>query len=120
MRQPPQFDIVLALTNVAVATSGNYEQFVLIDGKRFSHIIDPRTGQPADDVPSVTVIAPDCMTADALATAASVLGVEKALALIESLPDTEALLTVVKDDQLEFHKSKGFDGFVAHAPTDEE
>lgn len=110
--EPRLVDVILGLTNVAVATSGDYQQFVTIDGQRFSHIVDPRTGQPADDVPGATIIAPDCMTADALATAVSVMGVEKGLALIDSLADVEALLILVKDGQLEFHKSKGFDKFV--------
>lgn len=66
----------LRLRDAAVCTSGNYARFVEIDGQRYSHIVDPRTGQPADHVPSVTVIGPDTTTADAWATALSVLGPE--------------------------------------------
>ncbi len=73
----------------AVCTSGNYERFIEIDGVRHSHIIDPRTGRPADRLPSVTVLAADAMTADAWATALSVLGPDG----LGRLPrDVEALL----------------------------
>lgn len=109
---PKLLDIILGLSDIAVATSGNYEQFVVIGEKRFSHIVDPRTGRTAEGVPGATIIAPDCMTADALATAVSVLGVEKGMAVIESLPGVEALLVTVNEGRLAFHKSKGFDKFI--------
>jgi thiamine biosynthesis lipoprotein len=64
----------LALKKGAVCTSGNYARYVEIGGKRFSHILDPKSGRPVDRVPSVTVIADDAMTADGWATALSVLG----------------------------------------------
>ncbi|MCK4413714.1 MAG: FAD:protein FMN transferase [Candidatus Eisenbacteria sp.] len=76
----------------AVATSGHYRRFSLIEGHRISHILDPRSGWPVTDPASVTVIAPDALTADALATALSVLGAEKGLALADSLPGVEALI----------------------------
>jgi thiamine biosynthesis lipoprotein len=72
----------LRLREAAVCTSGNYARFVEIGGQRYSHIVDPRTGRPADHVPSVTVIGPDTTTADAWATALSVLGPEG----LEKLP----------------------------------
>jgi FAD:protein FMN transferase len=65
---------VLILRDGAVCTSGNYERFSVIDGKRYSHIIDPRTGRPTEANPSVTVLAPSATIADAWATALSVLG----------------------------------------------
>ena len=71
----------LALEDEAVATSGDYERFYEIQGERYSHIIDPRTGRPVKGAASVSVIAPDCATADALATAAAVLGFSRAMAL---------------------------------------
>ncbi len=64
----------IKVTNAAVCTSGNYARFTTINGMRFSHIIDPRTGKPADAVPSVTVVAKSAMAADIQATALSVLG----------------------------------------------
>lgn len=82
----------LTLTNKCIATSGNYRRFYEKDGKRYAHIIDPSTGYPAQhSLLSATVIANDCLTADALATAFMVMGIEKALPLAESLPDVEAL-----------------------------
>jgi len=72
----------LDLRNKAVATSGNYEQFFIKDNKRYSHIFNPATGYPAEaGFSSVTVVAPDCMTADAIATSVFVLGREKGEAL---------------------------------------
>jgi thiamine biosynthesis lipoprotein len=77
----------LSLRDSAIATSGDYEQCFIKDGKRYSHIFNPRTGFPTDSgVASVTVIAPDCLTADALATAIFVLGKEKGEALARKFP----------------------------------
>jgi len=82
----------LTLTNKCIATSGNYRRFYEKNGKRYAHIIDPSTGYPAQHtLLSATVIADDCLTADALATAFMVMGIEKALPLAESLPDVEGL-----------------------------
>lgn len=64
----------IRLRDTAVCTSGNYQRYVEIEGRHYSHIVDPRTGRPMDSTPSVTVIAPCCMTADIWATAMSVLG----------------------------------------------
>ena len=75
----------------AVCTSGNYARFTVIEGERYSHIIDPRTGRPADAVPSVTVLAAEAMTADVWATALSVLGEEGLPRLPEGV---EALLVL--------------------------
>jgi FAD:protein FMN transferase len=75
----------LALVDVSVSTSGDYESALEVGGVRYSHILDPRTGRPATSgVASVTVVAPDCATADALATALSVLGADGALRLVEA------------------------------------
>jgi len=75
----------------AVATSGDYETMVVISGKRYHHILNPKTGRPVDQCISVTVIAENAETADALATAFFVLGPEKGLNLCESLQNVEAL-----------------------------
>lgn len=85
----------VALNEAAVCTSGNYQRFVEIDGKRYSHILDPRSGYPAEMTPSVTVIAPDTTTADVWATALSVLGVEGLSRLPEGV---EALIVMGTDD----------------------
>ena len=84
---------VIASTDLCMATSGNYRQFYYENGLRRSHTIDPRTGYPVNhNLLSATVIAPSCMRADALATACMVLGVDSAMMLVESLPDTECYL----------------------------
>ncbi len=74
---------VLEVADQGVATSGNYERFFRIGGKRYHHLIDPRTGWPARGVSSVTVVAPDATRADGYATALFVLGVEDGMALAE-------------------------------------
>jgi thiamine biosynthesis lipoprotein len=84
--------LVLKVSDAAVTTSGHYRRYVEVDGHKQSHIVDSMTGKGADKLVSVTVIAPDATTADALATAVSVLGPEKGLALIEQLDNVEAIL----------------------------
>lgn len=84
--------LVLNLLNVAVATSGHYRRFVTIGGKRYSHIVDPESGHSNESLTSVTIICPSAADADALATAVSVMGADEGLALIESIPNTEAIL----------------------------
>jgi thiamine biosynthesis lipoprotein len=83
---------VLELTNAAVSTSGSSEQHVHIDGRRYSHIIDPSSGIGLVDDITVTVIARHGLDADGLDTAISVLGAERGLALIESRPGAAALI----------------------------
>ncbi len=87
-----ELTLKLKLADGAVATSGDYQQFVIIEGRRRSHIIDRRTGTSAEGLSSVTIIADNATDADALATAVSVMGPEKGLDLIEKLPGTEAIL----------------------------
>jgi len=82
----------LRLNNQAVVTSGDYESFVEIDGVRYAHIIDPRTGYPVRDVRSVTIVCPDAELADALATGVFVLGREAGIALVEQLRGIETLV----------------------------
>ena len=76
--------LVLALHGLAVATSGDYRRYFELEGQRYSHTIDPRSGMPiANNLASVTVIHPQCMAADAWSTALTVLGVEQGLAMAE-------------------------------------
>jgi thiamine biosynthesis lipoprotein len=84
------------LIDQSVVTSGNYEKFTLIDGKRYAHIIDPRTGMPTKGILSVTVFAPKAEMADALATAVFVMGEDTGLYLINQLQDIEVI--IVKED----------------------
>ncbi len=85
---------VFGVTDRAIATSGDYEQFLLVGGKRFSHIVDPRTGWPVQSIASATVITQRGIDADALATSLCVLGVKQGMPLIEQLPETEALVVL--------------------------
>ena len=82
----------LLLSNAAITTSGDAFQHVTIEGKRYSHIVDPRTALGLSDQSAVTVVARDCITVDSLATAVSVLGPEAGLKLIESQTDVAALI----------------------------
>lgn len=82
----------LALGAGAIATSGNYEQFIDVDGRRYGHVIDPRTGWPVDDLVSVTVVAPTAVEADAWATALLVLGSEDARRILAERDDLDGLL----------------------------
>ncbi|UCG34032.1 MAG: FAD:protein FMN transferase, partial [Phycisphaerales bacterium] len=93
----------------AVATSGTQQRFAVIDGKRYSHIIDPRTGRPAEQAPSVTVVAPDGITADSWATVFSVLTVEEGRQLAELLPDLEVMWIWGSADDVRSAQTPGFD-----------
>jgi thiamine biosynthesis lipoprotein len=104
---------VLLLRDKAVTTSGDYERAIVLKGKRYSHIIDPRTGRPAKGVSSVTVIAPSALEADALSTAISVLGVKEGLALAETLPAVEVLIVEGAPGNSAIHMSRGFRKYIA-------
>ncbi|WP_121812250.1 FAD:protein FMN transferase [Mucilaginibacter kameinonensis] len=82
----------LEMSNLAVATSGNYEKFAIIDGKRYSHTINPRTGLPVTGIKSVTIITAHAELADAMATPVMVMGVSAGLNLINQLQDMEAII----------------------------
>ena len=89
----------LTISNMAVATSGNYEKFVVIGGKRYAHTIDPRTGYPISGLKSVTILAPNAELADALATPVMVMGTRIGLHLIDQLPHVGCVI-VDEHDQL--------------------
>ncbi len=86
----------ITVGEMAVVTSGNYEKFIMINGKRYSHIIDPKTGYPVHGLKSVTIICPDAELSDALATSVFIMGRLKGLAMINQLKGVEAL--VIDDD----------------------
>jgi len=90
----------IALANAAVTTSGDAFQAVEIAGTRYSHIVDPRTGVGVVGPSAVTVIAPDCTTADAVATAASVLGPERGLVIFSSLPGCTARFAWIEEGKV--------------------
>lgn len=83
---------VIPVSNAAVSTSGDYERYFMKDGKRYCHIIDPRTGYPADRCQSVTIIAPSTAFADALAKGVFILGPEEGMALAEKCDGVEAII----------------------------
>ncbi len=85
--------LTIHISNMAVATSGDYRRYFTLKGQRFAHIVDPRTGGTVQDVPmSVTVVAPSGTTADALATSVFVLGPDEGMKLVESLSGVEGLI----------------------------
>jgi FAD:protein FMN transferase len=98
----------LDIEDSAVVTSGGYENFFERAGKRYGHIINPKTGYPVENnVVSVTIITTDCLTADALATAAMVLGKEKGAELVEGLKDIKAIIMTKEGaDFLEVMKTR--------------
>lgn len=93
----------LTISNMAVATSGNYEKYVLINGKRYSHTIDPRTGYPVSGLKSVTILAPNAEIADALATPVMVMGRQVGLHLIDQM---QHIGCIVVDDNDRIFTSK--------------
>lgn len=93
-----EIEAVVMLDDAALATSGNYRNFRVVDGRRVAHTIDPGTGYPVQhSLLSATVLAPDCMTADAYATAFMVLGVDKSLEIAARNPGIEAYLIYAVD-----------------------
>lgn len=101
-----------SLSDGALATSGDYRNFFELDGVRYSHVIDPRTGYPvANRVASVSVVAPNCTLADGLATALMVMGIAESLALVNRLENVECLIIeYTPDGRLRDHASTGFPG----------
>jgi thiamine biosynthesis lipoprotein len=93
----------LNITNMALATSGNYEKFIMVGGKKYSHTINPRTGLPITGIKSVTIISPNAELADAMATPVMIMGVRAGLDMIDQIKDIEAI--VIDDDDI-IHKSK--------------
>lgn len=91
----------LQTTDIAVVTSGSYYKFFTHQGKRYAHIINPHTGLPTTGIKSVTIITADAEIADSLATAVFVMGTDKGLALINKLPNVEALIINDEDEMLQ-------------------
>jgi FAD:protein FMN transferase len=91
------------VTNMAVATSGNYEKFVIIDGKKYAHTINPRTGLPVKGIKSVTIISPNAELCDALATPVTIMGVTAGMHLVNQLKGIEC---VIIDDDNNLYTSK--------------
>ncbi|MDX1768819.1 FAD:protein FMN transferase [Arenibacter troitsensis] len=94
----------LPVLESSVATSESYDKYITFDGRKYSHILDPRTGNPISGIYSVSVFSKTAELSDALATAIFVLGVDSGLALINQLKGTEAIIV---DDNNKMHKSSG-------------
>lgn len=92
----------LNISNMAVATSGNYEKYAVINGKKYSHTIDPKTGLPVSGIKSVSIICASAELADAMATPVMVMGVKVGLDLINQLP---RIACVIIDDNNQIHRS---------------
>ena len=97
--------LFIQVSDRSVATSGSSQRGFLIGGKWYSHVFDPRTGEPVDRVASATVVAPRAVDADALAKACCVLEPEQSLRLIHSLPETECLIVMANGKLI---KSRGW------------
>jgi len=98
------------LQDKALATSGNYRNFYVKDGKKYAHTINPKTGAPAQhNLLSASVVAPDCISADAYATACMVLGVEGAKFLLEQNPELEGMLIFDENGKINTYSTQGFE-----------
>lgn len=93
----------LQISNMAVATSGNYEKYVVIDGKKYSHTIHPKTGMPVTGIKSVTILSPYAEIADAMATPVMVMGVKAGLHLINQI---QGLACIIVDDDNHIYSTK--------------
>ncbi|HOX82395.1 MAG TPA: FAD:protein FMN transferase [Chryseolinea sp.] len=92
----------LNLSNTSIATSGNYEKYVVIDGKKYSHTIDPKTGYPVQGIKSVTILCSHAEIADAMATPVMVMGIKAGIGLINQL---KGIACIVVDDHNTIHTS---------------
>jgi thiamine biosynthesis lipoprotein len=111
--QPGQTNVAVALTNQAMATSGNYLNYYKQDGQKYAHTIDPRTGYPVQhSVLSVSVIAADCMTADAYATAFMVLELEETQEILSQNPTLDAYIIYDRDGTLQTFTTPGIESSI--------
>ena len=105
---------IVRLNNQGLATSGNYRRFTEIDGVKYAHTIDVKTGYPVmHNLLSATIVADDCMTADAWATVCMALGLEKSIQILGQHPELEALL-IYSDEKGNYkvHKTRGMDAII--------
>ncbi len=91
-RREGEYAALIPLADTAISTSGDYERFFIVDGVRHHHILNPRTGQSAREVQSASILAARAIDSDALSTTTFILGVDKGLALIDSLPGVDAII----------------------------
>lgn len=101
--RPDQPFSYLEVSEKAVATSGNYEKYVTINGKRYSHTIDPKTGMPVTGIKSITVICANAELADAMATPIGVMGIKAGLDLVDQIPGMHCIII---DERNKIHSSQ--------------
>lgn len=101
--QPTAAFSFIEISDKAVATSGNYEKFIQIDGKKYSHTIDPKTGLPIRGIKSVTIICNNAEFADAMTTPIAIMGIQAGLYLVNQLPD---LYCIIIDDNNKIYTSQ--------------
>lgn len=111
-----QLKAIAAITDKAISTSGNYRRFYIVDGQRFSHTISPKTGYPVNhSLLSASVMAHDCMTADAWATAFMVLGLDESIQMVEKNPELEAFFIYSSPGgEFKTWASDGFRSVIVH------
>lgn len=109
-----ELQTILEVSEVGMATSGNYRKFYYKDGKRYAHTIDPRLGRPVQhNILSATVLANDCTTADAYATAFMVMGLEKAMEFCKQHPEINAyFICDGEGEKYEIHYTPGMERFI--------
>ena len=104
----------LKISNVAIATSGNYEKYVVIDGKKYSHTVNPKTGLPVTGIKSVTIITANAELADAMATPVTVMGIRAGLNLVNQMNQVECIII---DDNNNIHTSKNIQLYETGLPA---
>jgi len=108
-----ELEEIIQLTNAGIATSGDYRNYFVAEDRVYSHEIDPVSGRSIiTGVASATVIAPDCMNADGLATALMVMGAEKGIKMIENIANTEAFMILRDKEGFKEVMSSGFDKYL--------
>lgn len=110
-----EIQLVIELSGQALATSGNYRQFYVDEetGQKYAHTINPKTGRPVDHtLLSASVVADDCMTADAFATACMVMGLDESLALLKKHPELDGCFIYDTKDGMNVTWTEGFDNYI--------
>lgn len=108
-----ELQLIIQISGKALATSGNYRNFYEKNGKKYAHTIDPRTGYPVQhSLLSASIVANDCMTADAYATACMVMGLDESMALIESLTGIEGCFIYQTDSIMSVEYTSGFGQYI--------
>jgi len=107
-RKRGAFLTTLEVKDKAIASSGDYENYIEIRGQKYSHLINPKSGYPSRELPAgVTVLASDCLTADALATSVFILGPVQGVKIINQLDGVEAIIASTKENKLDILFSRG-------------